>query len=140
MCTPAPSDPDVPLHVSGHSSSFFGADTGHEDHDHDERSGVLSHRFGQHLVTAAALVAGDIGCVSRLSTAETGDTLSTPEDPRVLKPWAVPDPQLPLAIEAATRSDEDRLSVALARLAAEDPSLRVERNRRDPAGRAVGAG
>ena len=120
--------PDLPLHVSGHLSSFFGGDTGHADHDDDERSGVLSHRFGQHLVTAPALVAGDIGCVSRLTTAETGDTLSSPEAPRVLKPWSMPDPQLPVAIEAATRSDEDRLSVALTRLAAEDPSLRVERN------------
>ena len=89
---------------------------------------MLSYPFGQHLVTAPSLVAGDIGCVSRLATAETGDTLSSPEDPRVLKPWSVPDPQLPVAIEAATRSDEDRLSSALTRLAAEDPSLRVERN------------
>ena len=120
--------PDLALHVSGHVSSFFGGDSGHEDHDADERSGVLSYPFGQHLVTAPSLVAGDIGCVSRLATAETGDTLSSPEDPRVLKPWSVPDPQLPVAIEAATRSDEDRLSSALTRLAAEDPSLRVERN------------
>jgi elongation factor G len=120
--------PDLPLHVSGHASSFFGEDNGHEDHDEDERAGVLSYPFGQHLVTAPQLVAGDIGCVSRLATAETGDTLSSPEDPRVLKPWSVPDPQLPVAIEAATRSDEDRLSAALSRLAAEDPSLRVERN------------
>ncbi len=73
--------PDLPLHVSGHVSSFFGEDTGHEDHDDDERSGVLSYPFGQHLVTATALVAGDIGCVSRLTTAETGDTLSSPDDP-----------------------------------------------------------
>jgi elongation factor G len=120
--------PDQPLHVSGHVSSFFGADTGHEDHDVDERTGVLSYPFGKHLVTATSLVAGDIGCVSRLTTAETGDTLSQPEEPRVLKPWSLPDPQLPIAIEALTRSDEDKLSSALARLAAEDPSLRVERN------------
>ena len=120
--------PDQQLHVSGHFSSFFGAESGHEDHDVDERAGVLSFPFGRHLVTATALVAGDIGCVSRLATAETGDTLSLPEEPRVLKPWSVPDPQLPVAIEAATRSDEDKLSSALTRLAAEDPSLRVERN------------
>ena len=121
--------PDLPLHVSGHLSSFFGDGSGHEDHDADERAGALSYPFGANLVTAAALVAGDIGCVSRLSTAETGDTLSSPEDPRVLKPWSMPDPQLPVAIEAATRSDEDKLSAALARLAAEDPSLRVEHDR-----------
>jgi elongation factor G len=121
--------PDLPLHVSGHLSSFFGEGTGHGDHDDDERSGVLSYPFGQHLVVSSSLVAGDIGCVSRLTTAETGDTLSSPDAPRVLKPWSMPDPQLPVAIEAATRSDEDRLSAALTRLAAEDPSLRVEHRR-----------
>ena len=46
----------------------------------------------------------------------------------MLKPWSMPDPQLPVAIEAASRSDEDKLSSALSRLAAEDPSLRIERN------------
>jgi len=120
--------PDQPLHVSGHFSSFFGEESGHEDHDADERSGTLSFPFGNALVNASQLVAGDIGCVSRLTTAETGDTLSSPDDPRVLKPWSMPDPQLPVAIEAATRSDEDKMSSALTRLAAEDPSLRVERN------------
>jgi elongation factor G len=120
--------PDQPLHVSGHFSSFFGEDSGHPDHDEDERSGVLSYPFGTALVTASQLVAGDVGCVSRLTTAETGDTLSSPDTPRVLKPWSMPDPQLPVAVEAATRSDEDKLSGALTRLAAEDPSLRVERN------------
>ncbi|WP_181313016.1 elongation factor G-like protein EF-G2 [Nocardioides campestrisoli] len=119
--------PDVPLHVSGHAASFLGADHGHEDHDEDERSGPLSYPFGGQLVPAAEIVAGDIGCVSRLS-AETGDTVSSPEEPRVLRPWSMPDPQLPVAIEAETRSDEDKLSEALTRLAAEDPSLRVERN------------
>ena len=73
--------PDQPLHVSGHVASFFGADAGHDDHDVDERTGVLSYPFGRHLVTAASLVAGDIGCVSRLTAAETGDTLSQPDAP-----------------------------------------------------------
>jgi elongation factor G len=64
--------------------------------------------------------------VARLTRAETGDTLSSCEDPRVLRPWALPTPQLPVAIEAASKSDEDKLSTALSRLAAEDPSLRVD--------------
>ena len=71
---------------------------------------------------------GDIAAIGRLTRAETGDTLSAVDNPRVLKPWSMPEPLLPIAIEAATKSDEDKLSQALSRLAAEDPSLRIEHN------------
>jgi elongation factor G len=121
-------DPDVQVHVSGHFSSFFGDVSGHEDHDEDERIGVLAHPFGAQHVPAQRVVAGDIATIGRLSRAETGDTLSSVDRPLVLRPWDMPEPLLPVAIEAATRSDEDKLSSALGRLAAEDPSLRVENN------------
>ncbi len=121
-------DPDVPVHVSGHFSSFFGEVAGHADHDEDERVGALGHPFGSQQVHAGRVIAGDLATVARLSRAETGDTLSSVDHPVVLKPWSMPDPLLPVAIEAATRSDEDKLSSALNRLAAEDPSLRVEHN------------
>lgn len=121
-------DPDTPVHVSGHFSSFFATDAGHQDHDEDERIGALGHPFGAAQVPAARVVAGDLGTVARLSRAETGDTLSAVDRPLVLKPWSMPDPLLPVAIEAATRSDEDKLSQVLGRLAAEDPSLRVDNN------------
>ncbi|MBW8751585.1 MAG: elongation factor G-like protein EF-G2 [Propionibacteriales bacterium] len=121
-------DPDVPVHVSGHFSAFFGDTVGHEDHDEDERIGVLAHPFGAQHVPANRVVAGDIATIGRLSRAETGDTLSSVDRPLVLRPWDMPEPLLPIAIEAATRSDEDKLSSALTRLAAEDPSLRVEHN------------
>jgi elongation factor G len=121
-------DPDVPVHVSGHFSSFFGELGGHEDHDEDERIGVLAHPFGAQNVPTDRVVAGDIATIGRLSRAETGDTLSGVDKPLVLRPWDMPEPLLPIAIEAATRADEDKLSSALSRLAAEDPSLRVEHN------------
>ncbi|HEX7717177.1 MAG TPA: elongation factor G-like protein EF-G2 [Marmoricola sp.] len=121
-------DPDVPVHVSGHFAAFFGDGGGHQDHDEDERIGVLAHPFGAQNVPATRVVAGDIATIGRLSRAETGDTLSGVDSPLVLKPWDMPEPLLPVAIEAATRSDEDKLSSALSRLAAEDPSLRVEHN------------
>jgi elongation factor G len=119
-------DADKPVHVSGHLTSFFGAESGHADHDDDERVGALSYPFGQSLQPATRVVCGDIATVGRLVRAETGDTLSLVDDPRVLRPWSLPTPLLPMAIEAVTKSDEDKLSTALARLAAEDPSLRVE--------------
>lgn len=46
----------------------------------------------------------------------------------MLKPWTMPEPLLPIAIAAHAKTDEDKLSVGLGRLAAEDPTLRIEQN------------
>jgi elongation factor G len=115
--------PDVPVHVSGHGL----ADRGHPDHDVDERIGAIFSPLGAGLRPVAACPAGDICAVARLTSAETGDTLSSPGDPRLVPPWDLPVPQLPVAVEAASRADEDRLATALARLVAEDPTVRLER-------------
>jgi elongation factor G len=120
--------PDESVHVSGHFTSFFGAESGHADHDEDEKIGALSYPFGKTQVQASKVVAGDIAAIGRLTRAETGDTLSSVDDPRVLMPWSLPEPLLPVAIVAKSKADEDKLSQALSRLAAEDPSLRVENN------------
>ncbi|WNV77720.1 elongation factor G-like protein EF-G2 [Geodermatophilus sp. DSM 44513] len=115
--------PDTPVHVSGHGL----ADRGHPDHDTDERIGAVSSPLGPVLRPVAACPAGDVCAVARLTTAETGDTLSSPSDPRLVPPWDLPTPQLPVALEAASRADEDRLATALSRLVAEDPTVRLER-------------
>jgi elongation factor G len=125
--------PDATVHVSGHFSSFFGSDgfsssTGHTDHDEDERIGTLSFPLGKQQRPAPAVVAGDICAIGRLSKAETGDTLSEKPDPMVLKPWTMPEPLLPMAVQPRAKTDEDKLSVGLQRLAAEDPTLRIEQN------------
>ncbi len=120
--------PDQAVHVSGHVASFFGEGSGHDDHDEDERIGALAHPFGRTQVPASRIVAGDLCAIGRLTRAETGDTLSSVEDPRVLRPWSMPEPLLPVAIVAHSKADEDKLSQALARLGAEDPSLRIENN------------
>ena len=129
--------PDATVHVSGHFSSFFhpsapsasaSAPTGHADHDEDERIGTLSFPLGKQQRPAGTVVAGDICAVGRLTRAETGDTLSDKSDPLVLKPWRMPDPLLPIAIQAHTKTDDDKLSGGLTRLAAEDPTLRIEQN------------
>ncbi|SON59571.1 Elongation factor G-like protein [Mycobacterium simulans] len=128
--------PDATVHVSGHFSSFFGEGNGngggaahtHPDHDEDERIGVLSFPLGKQQRPAPAVVAGDICAIGKLSRAETGDTLSDRSEPLVLKPWTMPEPLLPIAIQAHAKTDEDKLSVGLGRLAAEDPTLRIEQN------------
>jgi elongation factor G len=116
--------PDLTVHVSGH----FLADRGHEEHDEDERIGALSSPLGRNQRTVGQCVAGDICAVAKLSKAETGDTLSDKDEPLLMRPWAMPEPLLPVAIVAHAKADEDKLSQALQRLGAEDPTLRLENN------------
>lgn len=120
--------PDMTVHVSGHFSSFFGEHSSHADHDEDERIGPLSFPLGKQQRPASVVVAGDVCSIGRLSRAETGDTLSDKADPLVLKPWTMPEPLLPVAVAPHAKADDDKLSVGLGRLAAEDPSLRIEQN------------
>ncbi|GGX95438.1 elongation factor G-like protein EF-G2 [Streptomyces anandii] len=116
--------PDETVHVSGHGL----ADRGHEDHDVDERIGALSTPFGKQQRPVTHAVAGDLVCVAKLSRAETGDTLSAKDDPLLMEPWQMPDPLLPVAIQAHSKADEDKLSQGLSRLVAEDPTMRLEQN------------
>ncbi|WP_407554125.1 elongation factor G-like protein EF-G2 [Streptomyces sp. Pv4-95] len=114
--------PDETVHVSGHGLQ----DRGHEDHDVDERVGALSAPFGKQQRTLSQAIAGDLACVAKLSRAETGDTLSDKDAPLLMAPWTMPDPLLPVAIQAHSKADEDKLSHGLARLVAEDPTMRLE--------------
>ena len=116
--------PDAVVHVSGHGLE----PRGHADHDVDERVGPLSGPLGATLRPVASCPAGDICAVARLASAETGDTISDPGDPLLVHPWNLPAPQLPVAVEAASRADEDKLGTALARLVAEDLTVRLERD------------
>jgi elongation factor G len=116
--------PDDTVHVSGHGL----ADRGHEDHDVDERVGALSAPFGKQQRSLSHCIAGDLACVAKLNRAETGDTLSAKDDPLLMEPWQMPDPLLPLAIQAHSKADEDKLSQGLGRLVAEDPTMRLEQN------------
>ncbi|MFC0625699.1 elongation factor G-like protein EF-G2 [Kribbella deserti] len=120
--------PDATVHVSGHFMSFFGDRLSHDDHDEDERIGNLSIPLGKQQRPSSAVVAGDICAVGRLTRAETGDTLSDKTRPLLLKPWTMPEPLLPIAVQAHAKTDEDKLSLGLQRLAAEDPTLRIEHN------------
>lgn len=116
--------PDLPVHVSGHGL----ADRGHADHDVDERIGHLSSPLGKTQRPIECCRAGDICAVAKLARAETGDTLSDRENPLLVAPWRMPEPLLPVAVAATSKADEDKLGQGLARLVAEDPTLRLERN------------
>jgi elongation factor G len=112
---------DDRIHVTGH----FAAGRGREDHELDERVGQVSSPLGDVLRPVSGAVAGSIVAVSRLEHAETGDTLSSVSAPLLMEPWAMPEPLLPIAMVAHSSGDEDKLGSALARLLAEDPTLRL---------------
>ncbi len=114
--------PDMVVHVSGHGL----AERGHEDHDLDEKVGALSSPLGKTQRNLAKAVAGDVCAVAKLAHAETGDTLSDKERPLLMQAWEMPEPLLPVAIVARSKADEDKLSQSLARLVAEDPTMRLE--------------
>ena len=116
--------PDAVVHVSGHGREA----SGHADHDEDERVGAITSPLGKLQRPMASCPAGDICAVAKLGTAETGDTLSDKEKPLLMESWAMPEPLLPVAIQAKSKADEDKMSQALARLVAEDPTLRLENN------------
>ena len=116
--------PDATVHVSGHGR----AERGHADHDLDERIGAITSPLGKQQRTVSQCIAGDICAVAKLSTAETGDTLSDKDRPMLMESWDMPDPLLPVAIVAKSKADEDKMVQALARLVAEDPTLRLENN------------
>jgi elongation factor G len=116
--------PEQTVHVSGHGMQ----ERGHPDHDADERIAHLYSPLGGQLREVPYCVAGDICAITKSGSAETGDTLSTKDTPLLMGPWDMPEPLLPVAIVAKTRSDEDALAKNLSRLVAGDPTMRLERN------------
>ncbi|HKD97739.1 MAG TPA: elongation factor G-like protein EF-G2 [Micromonosporaceae bacterium] len=116
--------PESTVHVAGHGM----AERGHADHDGDERIAHVYSPLGSSLREVPLCVAGDICAVTKSTVAETGDTLSAKATPLLVSPWDMPEPLLPVAIVAKTRSDEDAMAKNLARLVAGDPTMRLERN------------
>jgi elongation factor G len=116
--------PESVVHISGHGM----AERGHPDHDTDERFAHLYSPLGATLREVQACIAGDICAITKSTTAETGDTISGKDLPMLMAPWEMPEPLLPVAVVAKTRSDEDALAKNLGRLVAGDPTMRLERN------------
>jgi len=93
--------------------------------DNRERVGrmLLMHANSREDVKEAH--AGDIVAVCGLKNTTTGDTLCDPSKPIVLERMEFPDPVIEIAVEPKTKADQEKMSQALQRLAAEDPSFRV---------------
>ncbi|RIA35512.1 translation elongation factor 2 (EF-2/EF-G) [Hephaestia caeni] len=69
--------------------------------------------------------AGDIVAIAGLKETTTGDTLCDPQHPIILERMEFPDPVIELSVEPKTKADQEKMGIALNRLAAEDPSFRV---------------
>ncbi len=72
--------------------------------------------------------AGDIAAVAKLETTLSGDTLATPDVAVTIAPMEMPKPNMSYAVFPKTQHDEEKLSTALARSVADDPTLEVQRN------------
>ncbi|HWM32107.1 MAG TPA: elongation factor G [Methyloceanibacter sp.] len=93
--------------------------------DKKERIGRMLLMHANHREDIKEAYTGDIVALAGLKDVTTGDTLSDPAKPVVLERMEFPDPVIEVAVEPKTKGDQEKLGVALHRLAQEDPSFRV---------------
>ncbi|MDD6730375.1 MAG: elongation factor G [Eggerthellaceae bacterium] len=96
--------------------------------DKKERIGRLLEMNSNQRQDVDKCSAGDIIAVVGLKNTTTGDTLCDPDHPIVLESMEFPDPVIDVAIEPKTKAEQDKMSVALQKLAEEDPTFRVHTN------------
>ncbi|MEI2687915.1 MAG: elongation factor G [Cypionkella sp.] len=89
---------------------------------------MMMHSIEREEISEA--FAGDIIALGGLKETTTGDTLCDPAKPVVLETMTFPVPVIEIAVEPKTKADQEKMGIALARLAAEDPSFRVETDQR----------
>jgi len=91
-----------------------------------ERIGRILQMHANRREEKKKVYAGDIVAVVGLKDVTTGNTFCHPGYPLVMEPMAFPDPVLAVAIEPKTKADQDKLGIALAKLAEEDPTFKVK--------------
>ena len=91
-----------------------------------ERIGRILQMHANHREEIDEVYAGDIAAAVGLKDTFTGDTLSDPDHPVILESMTFPEPVIEVAIEPQTKADQDKLGIALQRLAEEDPTFRVK--------------
>ena len=93
--------------------------------DNKERIGRMLLMHANHREDVKEARSGDIIAIAGLKNVTTGDTLCEPTKPIILERMEFPDPVIEVAVEPKTKADQEKMGVALGRLAAEDPSFRV---------------
>jgi elongation factor G len=90
-----------------------------------ERLGRILQMHANERSEIKEVRAGDIAAAVGLKSTTTGDTLCTADNPIILERMEFPEPVISVAIEPKTKADQEKMGIALGRLAAEDPSFRV---------------
>jgi elongation factor G len=93
--------------------------------DRKERIGRLLQMHANKRDEIEEVLAGDIAAAIGLKETRTGDTLADEDKPVILEAMKFPNPVIDVAIEPKTKADQDKLSVAMQKLAEEDPTFRV---------------
>jgi len=93
-----------------------------------ERVGRIVRMHANHREEVEEIYAGDLGALVGLKNTGTGDSLSDPETPIILEKITFPEPVISIRIEPKTKADQEKMGLALRRLADEDPTFRVSGN------------
>jgi translation elongation factor EF-G len=93
-----------------------------------ERIGRILQMHANSREEIATVYSGDIAAAVGLKDTTTGDTLSDEKHPVILESIEIPDPVIQLSVEPKSKADQDKMGVALQKLAEEDPTFRVETN------------
>nr|MDQ4040215.1 elongation factor G [Actinomycetota bacterium] len=93
-----------------------------------ERIGRILMMHANHREEVQEVAAGDIAAGVGIKQVTTGDTLAAPDAPIKLETITFPEPVIKVAIEPKTKADQEKMSVALGRLAEEDPTFQVQTN------------
>ena len=105
-----------------------------------ERIGRILRMHANHREEVEEVRAGDIAAAVGLKDTFTGDTLCDPEHPIVLESMTFPDPVIELSVEPKTKADQEKMGIALQRLAEEDPTFRVHTDQESGQTRIAGMG
>jgi len=105
-----------------------------------ERVGRILQMHANHREEIDSVSAGDIAAAVGLKNTTTGDTLCVEDKPIVLESISFPEPVIELAVEPKTKADQDKMSIALQRLAEEDPTFRVSTDQESSQTRIAGMG
>ncbi len=93
-----------------------------------ERFGHIYSLQGKNQKSIASASCGDIIAIAKLKTTKTGDSISEGKVNFIFKPIQFPEPSISSSVKPKSRADEEKISIALSKLTAEDPTFKVSRD------------